>query len=571
MALQNHCTNVCWPNVWGEGALFAFSGMDGSTDFQSGFVATYGSCPGSLVWYTPTVRRLMWSSTEVQAVNIALGDAFDLDTARGKRTGILTAWHTLIGRCSKDDQPWLEDDARMVKAEHGHFVSEDREHHDVVVLVVKNDRYALSYGRTEKQALARARSSFQQNIELEFARRLHAYDRLPSLDSPEANRLLRKCFSVMRVNTYGPEGIFATRWSTPDRMPHRYLWLWDSAFHAIAMARFDTSTAWDDIEAVLAGQRPDGMVAHCHSPEGPVSDITQPPLLAWAVSEVFRIDPDHKRLGKLLPKLDAYLNWDLTHRDINANGLPEWWIGEAPGCRSAESGLDNSPRFDEATRLDAVDFSVLLCQDMRSLSVLYGQVKDVEPVEQWRRRADDMECQIHKLLWDTNCRGYRDRRMDGTFSDVDAITNLFPLLLDTVPSERVEAICRRIRDPQGYNSTMPLPSVALDDPRWSYDMWRGPTWLNTAYLVLRGLCKQNRNDLADELAGRLVSIVEKHYRRSGLLYEYYDATDTKRPEELDRKGTALKTYDLRGKISCIRDYHWTAAVTALLLLNLNGR
>ena len=55
-----------------------------------------------------------------------------------------------------------------------------------------------------------------------------------------AAALLGKCLSVMKADTLRPEGPALAgggAWSTPDRIPHRFMWLWDSVFHALAMAK----------------------------------------------------------------------------------------------------------------------------------------------------------------------------------------------------------------------------------------------------------------------------------------------------------------------------------------------
>ncbi|MBN1977070.1 MAG: hypothetical protein JW918_06680 [Anaerolineae bacterium] len=46
------------PDVWGEGALFAFSGIDGDTHVASGFVATLASDAYGLLFHTPRRRYL---------------------------------------------------------------------------------------------------------------------------------------------------------------------------------------------------------------------------------------------------------------------------------------------------------------------------------------------------------------------------------------------------------------------------------------------------------------------------------------------------------------------------------
>ena len=439
-----------------------------------------------------------------------------------------------------------------------------------MALVTRNGKFSLSYGSARDEVMTRAHEGLTIDTEQTLASRLATYHCLPRLDEDRHDQLLCKCFSVMRVNTCGPEGIFRQHWSTTSRLPHRWLWLWDSAFHAVGMCPFDAPLAWEFLESVFDGQRDDGMVPHCVEPSGLTSHITQPPLLAWAAAEVARMDPNISRIEAIVPKLAAYLQWDLNHRDQNGNGLLEWHIEGNPQCRSGESGLDNSPRFDKAVLLDAVDFSSLLAHDMARLAGLYQIVGNKSQALAWLARSRSMQQRVHDGLWDERQGGYRDRRLDGMFGTVDAISNLFALLLDQVEPARVERLCHRIAEPGGYGSTMPLGSVAIDDPTWCHDMWRGPTWLNTAYLVILGLRRHGRLDLANELAGHLVDGVGRRYRQHGVLFEFYDAADQVDPASLDRKGSPPADYDLRGKMSCIRDYHWTAAVTARLLLDLHG-
>ena len=71
---------------------------------------------------------------------------------------------------------------------------------------------------------------------------------------------------------------------------------------------------------------------------------------------------------------------------------------------------------------------------------------------------------------------------------------------------------------------VPLPSVALDDPAhtsqetfWGLRrIWRGPSWVNAAWLVWTGLNRLGYADEAADLRDRLVAVV----LRSGLR-EYY--------------------------------------------------
>jgi hypothetical protein len=81
-----------------------------------------------------------------------------------------------------------------------------------------------------------------------------------------------------------------------------------------------------------------------------------------------------------------------------------------------------------------------------------------------------------------------------------------------------------------------VPSVALDNPKWSTDMWRGSTWLNFNYLIMLGLQRQGYDDLADALRTRTIDRASTYYEQYGVIFEFYDARDERQPYALDRKG-----------------------------------
>ncbi|GAB3715977.1 MGH1-like glycoside hydrolase domain-containing protein [Mariniluteicoccus flavus] len=76
-------------------------------------------------------------------------------------------------------------------------------------------------------------------------------------------------------------------WTVPHPATYPHLWLWDSAFHAIAWARLGDERAVPELEALLGGQLDGGTVPHMRygdaGPDtflGPLPDrssLTQPP------------------------------------------------------------------------------------------------------------------------------------------------------------------------------------------------------------------------------------------------------------------------------------------------------
>jgi glycogen debranching enzyme len=498
------------------------------------------------------------------------------------------AWHTLVGvlpaNVGNVEIGLRFEDERMANAdiatetshpeEEDVKVSHDATHGDALVLWIEDEHFSLAYGTSVKEAKYRAKAGLTFNFAEVARARLDFYTHLPSLNTaPSATkRLFKKCVSVMKVNTLAPEGVVQQPWSTPDRVPHRDMWLWDSVFHALAMNVLCPSIAFDFLKSVLEMQRDDGMIPHQSSPSGKTSRITQPPLLAWGIWEhyiAFKQDnPTQARAHLIyaLPRLERYLAWNLENRDRNHNNLLEWFIEGNPLCRSGESGLDNSPRFDDAVLLDAVDFSVFQAQDMQYVAHICHELGFVKRAEMWKQRAAAMRQAIHTQLWDETQGFYYDVDFAGDFSQTSAVTGFLPLLLEDIPKKRVALLIQKLKDPTQFNTAFPIPSVAVSDPRWSTDMWRGATWINLNYLVIQGLRQQHRETEAQWLTEKTITYVNKYYERFGVLFEFFDAKDEVPPTQCDRKGPPQEPYNIRHKMDAIRDYHWTAALVARLLL-----
>lgn len=564
--LARDCPDI--PDVWGEGAIFAFSGMDGETNAASGFVATHGREPGEILFHTPR-RRLLNIAVSAESVpRIATGDVYAADTPAGDLLLTFSAWHTLVGVLPHNTSCALhmEGESAAARAD-GLWISEDTNTPDVLAAAQRGGRFALSYGATSAEACDRASQALGLDPFQVASQRLAAYKALPSLEPKADDRLLKKCFSVMRVNTLSREGFMEQAWSTPDRVPHKDMWLWDSVFHSLGMNLFDPRLSWQFLKSMLDTQNPDGYIPHQTSVSGAKSAVTQPPLLAWGVWENYQELTDRDCLEYALPRLEGYLSWNLAHRDLNHNGLLEWLISDHARCRCGESGLDNSPRFDRGGPLDSVDFSTIQAHDMMCTSRIAAALGQQDKAKLWMERSRAMSDRIHRELWDDPDGFYYDRDMDGDLERVKAVSGFFPLMLGDMPAGRADRLASLLRDPGEFDAPFPVPTVALSEPTWSTDMWRGATWANTNYLVIHGLLAQGKQDEAARLAQSTVAHVRKHYERFGVLFEFFDSKDEVAPLHCDRKGPCDGPYDIRAKVHCIRDYHWTAAVTACLLLN----
>lgn len=339
---------------------------------------------------------------------------------------------------------------------------------------------------------------------------------------------------------------FAYTEPSPGRYP--WQWYWDSCFAAIVWRRFDRDRARAELESLLAAQRPDGFVGHTIFWRSHVSwlrllfynvagrraeqtETIQPPLLAWA----WRIavgDPAAE------PRIARQLDWLRRNRDLEGDGL--LWI-----VQPDESGLDASPKFEEVWGRRAngrIGFPLLVHRnrrlgwDARRIREAGGPVLCevlVNTLWSLSLRAAGRPSATPALvdrLWDERRGLFVDEAQPGGLRP-RALTwaSLAPLALPDLP----EAIGRRLVEehllnPGEFLTPVAPPSVAVGERGYEPGggrgpirrYWRGPTWVNSAWLVWLGLRRLGYAAEAERLAAGVIGAVA----REGLR-EYYDPRD----------------------------------------------
>jgi hypothetical protein len=335
---------------------------------------------------------------------------------------------------------------------------------------------------------------------------------------------------------------------SPGRYP--WQWYWDSCFTAIARRRLDGARSRQELETLLSAAREDGFIGHTIFWGGPVDPVRslfynvrsrsdfmtgtiQPPLLAWAWSLAVG-DPAE------VPEIVRHQDWVENERAIDGDGL--LWL-----IQPDESGLDASPKFDSAFGWQAdglPGFPLLvhrnrrLAFDIRRITAAGGPIvcgtatNVLHGLSRIALGRSSITSRIVDRLYDERAglfrqvarHGGRERAApDGTIT----WAALSPLALPDLP----EAIGRRLVEehllnPKSFWLPFGPPSVSADDPRFSRRdrflfvlrrYWRGPTWINAAWLLWLGLVRLGYHEAAAEMAGKLSSAVAV----AGLR-EYYD-------------------------------------------------
>ena len=549
--------------IYSYGQLFAFSGIDGDTAGARDFCATLLDGPVTLRFETEptaTIRIPLGGSAVFNAIG---GDFMEGHVpSGGAPTRFALAYEdprTIVG-FAPVEPVW-----EPGRPEAGPFRFETLRTADGWLF-----RLFFAPGASSQRDAASCRAPIAElrpaAVEAAVAARRAWLEAQPPCPEPGFESLWAKCLCIEKENTLSPEGAFPCRWTTPDRVPHRDAWLWDSAFHAMALAGSDPALARDALRAVLERQHPDGFIPHQMRPDGWESAVTQPQVLAWAALFLHRRAPDADFLAWAAPRLGAFLDWTLRERDRNGNGLLEWKTEADARCRCGESGLDNSPRFDfDDPCIDAIDFSCYLAHDAGCLAEIWrilGRGTEADAAQRLHDRTAEL---VNGLLWDETDGLYYDRLSDGRLSRIPSVASFLPLWAGLCPPERAARLVSALVDPARFWTALPVPSIARNAPEYDTDMWRGCSWLNLDWFLWLGLRRHGREAEAAELRRRVLAAVNKWYLRHGTVFEFYDADDRLSPYELDRKGPPVLPPDWRKHMHSISDYHWSAAFTRLFL------
>jgi hypothetical protein len=373
----------------------------------------------------------------------------------------------------------------------------------------------------------------------------------PALQAGETRERVREiCRETLQRNwREGEREGTRYAYTAPSSERYPWQWYWDSCFTAIAWRRMDPARARRELESLLAAATPEGFIGHTIFWGTPVSRTRalfynvrsrrdfmtatiQPPLLAWA----WRIavgDPSE------VPAIVRHHDWVERERALDEDGL--LWI-----VQPDESGLDASPKFDSAfgPYADGLPGFPLLVRRNRRLDfeirriaaaggpVVCGTATNVlHGLSRLALGRPSITPVLVERLYDER-RGHfcqlvrRGTRYETSAQPVLTWSALSPLALPDLP----EQIGRRLveehlLDPESFWLPFPPPSVSARERCFSLRdrflmlrrYWRGPTWVNAAWLLWLGLVRLGYTEAAGEMADALEVAVA-----AGGLREYYD-------------------------------------------------
>jgi len=547
-------------NYWSQGQLFAFSALDGTSFASDDFVGTLCGDKIGIRFYTKIKRELVLVNKNnlLYEFNAVLSDYINIKYENNKKVEVIYAdQHLVVGGINEAVFPIVNVEGVAKIYLKDKITIHNSYDNDFTALYVKNNKFAFAYGNSEEDVIDLVKKGITFNLEDIINEKIKIYKQFSLEDCNPYSKLYSKCLSTMKTQLYSPEGVFKRTWSTPNRLPHRHFWLWDSVFHAIGFKNISTEIAEDLILALFDVQDANGFIPHC-STVNDHSAITQPPVIAWGAYEVYKNSKNKSFLKYVFDSNKKFLLWCKENRKLTDRELYTWNTQSDVNCRCDESGMDNSPRFDIKKRLFAIDFSCFMANETRYMKKIAEELnlkEDAKLFEDWN---SSIKHNINELLWCKKDNFYYDYIIDEEkLSRVKAVSSFLPLFSGVCDNKKAKFLYNELKNPKTFYTQFLIPSISKDDKSFGTDMWRGPVWINYNYMISLGLKEYGYAEFANEIIEKTIKVIDYWYNKKGTIFEFYDCDNVKSPNELNRKGSPIEPYDFKIKYQTIREYGWS--------------
>jgi neutral trehalase len=229
--------------------------------------------------------------------------------------------------------------------------------------------------------------------------------------------------------------------------------------------------------------------------------------------------------------MKGYLVWgsDSENQPGNPNDATRGTLQAA----KYESGLDNSPMYDDATydaathQMQFADVGLisLYIADCDALAEIADALGKSDDSKELRQRGERYRESLGKM-WDQTRGIFLNRDLhSAAVSARLSPTSFYPLLAKAAtPAQAARMIQEHMLNPNEFWGDWILPSIARDDPAYKdQDYWRGRVWAPMNYLVYLGLRNYPQLAIRKEFARRSMELFEKGWNANGHVYENYNA------------------------------------------------
>jgi putative isomerase len=315
---------------------------------------------------------------------------------------------------------------------------------------------------------------------------------------------------------------------------------WDTYFAALMLSIDQKELAYANAIAMTNGITDNGFIPNWEAAFGRKSfDRSQPPVGSLCCKLIYDKYQEEWFLREVYDSLLTWNRWWDQNR--NNSGYLSW--GSDPHPQSIdgynkqaamfESGLDNSPLFDDAVfnkethMLELADVGLMSlyiadCNYLSEIALVLGKQADAEELT---ARAEHYGKKLMEL-WDEESGVFRDKYTDsGKFSKHLAPTNFYPLLAGVATQEQaVRMIENYFFNPDEFYGDYILPSISRSNPAFPDNTyWRGRIWSPMNFLVYMGLRNYDLPEARRVLVEKSLDLLMKEWLENRHVYENYNS------------------------------------------------
>ena len=372
-----------------------------------------------------------------------------------------------------------------------------------------------------------------------------AYSKIPKLafTGRDQEMLYWSAFSLMRQCMMPPEGECRHNYYVFSREPK---WGWGyggQVFHEsltmMAYARMDPQGAMNSQRIFMDRQRPDGYINYRTGPyldetiETSGQPTTSAPWFNYENLEIYKITGDRQFLKDAYASGSRFYQYYVSNRDSNHNGLCEWGAqAELESVRDARVAVWDKVGW--AANFEGPDLNSMLVMEAKSLAEMAKQLELPEESKAWQQDAAHRGDLINRSMWDQETGFYYNvNKKDQSFSfnspndlKIKEIIGFLPLWAGVADKIKAKLLVEKMQDTSEFWRPYGVPSLSAADKYYCpIGYWNGPVWVQWEYLLYKGLRANGYDQVAGQLASRVLDNMIFHLKNDHEFWEFYSADD----------------------------------------------
>lgn len=565
------------PNIWGQGALFAYSALDGTCTPKMSLVGNLLGDKLGVEFRHPekfsfyfTFSNLLSIDFDVVASDIIKANILEDDTTSSNLDIIFVTQSAILMRYPKTASFHIlfESNVKEYKSDYLKVYTIDKE--TVTILSKDSEDYTYTVLSCGKHSEKEAKSLIELDINREISKKLSFFEKLPivSLDDPDTERLLYKCFSVMKASYMSGGGLYTGIWSSASRTDSEDSHYADWALSLMAGKYMGADIAEESLNTIVNLSEPSGRILK-NDTYGRTKSALHYPVIAWMALDIYKISENKDFLSAIYDKLKKYMQWIMENKDYNKDFLYSW-NADSNGnfINISECDMKGSPRLEDNSPIEALDFTSFMAKEALSMAEIAKILDRQGESLYWDVVYDRIKKNLNTKLFDEEEKFFYDRfTSGGAFKKVKTIASFMPCFAGVCDTDTLRPLSEALFSEKGeFICESGISSMPLTDEKFENDMWYGAMFPIYNYFALMGMHHTGHKKQCEPIKEKIISAVLKWYKNDGVIYECYDAFNSVSPSRMSKNRFNLIPESFDSELKVRRDdFHTACAIIALIM------